>query len=207
MAPRCHLPWSGGTSCLRRSGERPVPPGGASRCTWIGAARPLASTRTSRAREGIASIRRARTGRAPAGRSPCPGAPARLGPPRGETPGGPGRRSGACVDRARRAVGSGGGGHDRGSSWVRAYPRPGWPAGSGSSREFGDGRHSPVDSAPSVGRGRSSGMAEAQIEKVRVASGEEISDPQDPLPIAKRGRRRGRLNASELRASPHADSP
>jgi hypothetical protein len=50
-------------------------------------------------------------------------------------------------------------------------------------------------------------MAEAQIEKVGIASGEEISDPQDPLAIAKRGGCRGRLTASELRASPHGDHP
>jgi hypothetical protein len=46
-------------------------------------------------------------------------------------------------------------------------------------------------------------MPQAQVEQVRVASGKEIPDPQDPLPIAQGGGRRRGLTASELRAGPH----
>jgi hypothetical protein len=46
-------------------------------------------------------------------------------------------------------------------------------------------------------------VAQAQVEQVRVASGKEIPDPQDPVPITQGGGGRRRLTASELRADPH----
>ena len=85
--------------------------------------------------------------------------------------------------------------------YERTQDRP--PVGSGSSGGRGNGRRSPVDSPPPVGRGRSSGVAQAQVEQVRVASGKEIPDPQDPVPITQGGGGRRRLTASELRADPH----